>query len=350
MPFIDQAEIVVLGGAGGNGCSAMFKEPYQRHPRPTGGNGGEGGDVILLADPQLATLLDFQFKHEFQAERGRHGSGNNKTGRGGADAIVRVPLGTVVYDAESERLLRDMSTAGAQLVVAEGGKGGLGNANAPAASPGKPGAVLRLRLELKLIADVGLIGFPNAGKSSLLSRISTARPKVAAYPFTTKTPMLGVVSLGVGRSFVACDIPGLIEGAHRGKGLGFQFLRHIERTRLLVHLIDTAAVDGRDPVAAYAQINRELASYSPALASRPQIVVANKMDLPEAREHLARFRAGHPTPVVPISCATGDGVDRLLETIWETLRRLPLPPGDVQPPAKPRARPRDEQLDAAHGA
>jgi len=298
MLFIDQAEIVVAAGAGGNGCSAMFKEPYQRHPRRTGGNGGEGGDVILLADPQLATLLDFQFKHEFRAERGRHGGGNNKTGRDGADALVRVPLGTVVYDAESGRLLRDMSTAGQQLVLAVGGKGGLGNANAPAASPGKPGAELRLRLELKLIADVGLIGFPNAGKSSLLSRISTARPKIAAYPFTTKAPMLGVVSVGVGRSFVACDIPGLIEGAHQGKGLGFQFLRHIERTRLLVHLIDMAAIDGRDPVAAYAQINSELASYSPALAGRPQLIVANKIDLPEAREYLARFRAAHVVRVL----------------------------------------------------
>ena len=319
MLFVDQAEILVAAGAGGDGCSAMFKEPYQRYPRRTGGNGGDGGDVSLIAEPQLSTLLDFQFKHEFRAERGRHGSGNNKTGRRGADCVVQVPVGTVIYDADAGHLLRDLAEPGQRLLVARGGTGGFGNANAPTATPGKPGPARRLRLELKLLADVGLIGFPNAGKSSLLGRISTAKPKVAAYRFTTKTPVLGVVSLGIGRSFVACDIPGLIEGAHEGKGLGFQFLRHIERTRLLVHLIDMAATEGRDPVDAFHRINAELSAYSPALVKRPQIVAANKMDLPEARANLRRFRAALHLPVVPISCATSAGISALIQAAWEQL-------------------------------
>ncbi|MBI3324206.1 MAG: Obg family GTPase CgtA [Candidatus Omnitrophica bacterium] len=322
MSFVDQVEIVVVGGGGGNGCSAMFQPPYHRHPLRTGGNGGDGGDVSLLADSQLATLLDFQFQHEFRAERGRHGSGNNKTGRCGASRIVRVPLGTVVYDAESGDLLRDLIEPGRRLVVAKGGAGGLGNANASRSTPGQPGTERRLRLELKLIADVGLIGFPNAGKSSLLARISTARPKIASYPFTTKNPVLGVVSLGIGRSFVACDIPGLIEGAHQGRGLGIQFLRHVERTRLLVHVIDMAGVDGRDPIEAHDHINAELAAYSPGLARRPQVIAANKMDLPAARATLPRFRAQRQGPLVAISCATGKGIPELLQVLWDRLQGL----------------------------
>jgi len=328
--FIDQAKILVIGGAGGNGCSAMFKQPFSRYPRPSGGNGGDGGDVILVADPQMATLLDFHFRHEFKGERGRHGSGNNRTGRRGEDALVRVPVGTVVYDAATDQVLRDLIASDERLIIATGGRGGFGNQNAPTrgATPGAPGVQRRLRLELKLIADVGLVGFPNAGKSSLLARISTARPKVAAYPFTTKAPVLGVVSAGPDASFVACDIPGLIEGAHEGKGLGIQFLRHVERTRLLIHMIDLAAVDGRDPVEGFHQINAELAAYSPELATRPQIIAGNKMDLPEAQANLERLRAEVGVPVLPISCATGAGIPELIQETWrrlQALKRAPQP-------------------------
>ncbi|MBI4354594.1 MAG: GTPase ObgE [Candidatus Omnitrophica bacterium] len=346
--FVDQAQITVAAGAGGNGCSAMRKEPYTRYPRPSGGSGGDGGDVILVADPQLSTLLDFHFRHEFRAGRGRHGSGNTKTGKRGHDCEVRLPVGTMVVDADRGDLLRDFVTAGERLVAARGGRGGIGNAYAihstmltscrahsvrgrmasrgkrgmPQATPGAVGEARRLRLELKLLADVGLVGFPNAGKSSLLSRISTAKPKVASYPFTTKTPVLGVVSVGEGGSFVACDIPGLIEGAHDGRGLGMQFLRHIERTRLLVHLVDMAAVDGRDPVQDYQQLLLELSTYNPALAARPQILVANKMDLPQAHDHLTRFQAAVQQPVVPISCATISGISQLLTLIWKELSNV----------------------------
>lgn len=320
MWFLDQAQIVVTAGAGGNGCSALFKQPFSRHPRRSGGNGGDGGDVIVVADPQLATLLDFQFRHTFRAGRGRHGSGNNKTGKRGEDHLVRVPVGTVVYDHRTGHLLRDLTAPGEQLAAAKGGRGGVGNANAPQATRGEAGEARPLRLELKLIADVGLVGFPNAGKSSLLSRISTARPKIAAYPFTTRTPVLGVVSAGQFQSFVCCDIPGLIEGAHEGRGLGFQFLRHIERTKLLVHVIDMAAVDGRDPVASFSQLNQELAAYHPGLQQRPQLVAANKMDLPQAQEYLERFREQVRVPLVPISCATTAGIQELVQMMWEHLR------------------------------
>jgi len=317
--FVDQAEVLVVAGAGGDGCSAMAKPPFSRHPRPSGGDGGDGGDVTLVADPQLATLLDFQFRHEFRAERGRHGRGNTRTGKRGADCLVRVPVGTVVFETETSRLLRDLTIPHDQLLVARGGRGGVGNAHAARATPGSPGEERRLRLELKLIADVGVVGFPNAGKSSLLTRISTARPKIAAYPFTTRSPVLGVVSVWTDESFVACDIPGLIEGAHDGRGLGLQFLRHVERTRLLLHVIDMAAVDGRDPLRDYTTLNEELAAYSPALARRPQLVAANKMDLPDAAANLKRFREQTGVPAIPISCATTSGIRELVQTVWRQL-------------------------------
>ena len=320
MLFVDLAQIHVKAGAGGNGCSAMFQEPYTRHPRPTGGDGGDGGSVFLIADPHVTTLLDFTFQKTFRAERGRHGSGNNRTGKRGEDCLVRTPVGTIVSDAKTQAILRDLATPGQQLLVAKGGAGGLGNARVKRATPGRPAEERRLRLELKLIADVRLIGCPNAGKSSLLARLSTARPKIAPYPFTTRTPVLGVASAGVGQSFVVCDIPGLIEGAHEGRGLGMQFLRHIERTRLLIHVVDLAGVDGRDPIRDYHQLNRELVSYHAGLVDRPQIIVANKMDLPEARERLASFQAAVPQTVVPISCATMEGIPALITTIWQRLQ------------------------------
>lgn len=329
MWFVDQARITVIAGDGGRGCAAFAQPPYTRYPFPDGGDGGDGGDVILRADPDLTTLLDFQFRHEFAAGRGGHGGGNRKTGRRGAEAVIRVPVGTVVKDATTGQVLRDLIQPGEGVVVARGGRGGKGNATRTQrrdrrreATPGRPGEQRRLVLELKLIADVGLIGLPNAGKSSLLSRISTAHPTVGAYPFTTRYPVLGVVRWRGREPFVACDIPGLIEGAHQGRGLGIRFLRHIERTRLLVHLVDMAGVDGHVPIEAYRQVNRELTAYSRALGAMPQLIVANKMDLPEAHEHLTAFEQALRASgkrVWSISCATGNGIPALVEGIWEAL-------------------------------
>ncbi len=327
MWFVDRAQISVKAGDGGRGCTAYAQPPYIRYPYPDGGDGGDGGDVIIRADPNMATLLDFHFRHEFKAERGGHGGSNTKTGKRGADLMIRVPLGTVIQDAQTGDVLRDLTQPDEQVTVVGGGRGGWGNASrsrsaSQEATPGAPGEARRLTLELKLIADVGLVGFPNAGKSSLLARISTARPKVAAYPFTTRYPVLGVVRIDDERSVVACDIPGLIEGAHEGRGLGIQFLRHIERTRLLVHLIDMAAVDGRDPLEAFHQLNRELTAYSEALGRRPQVIAANKMDLPDARVNLTKFQQQITIPVYPISCATGEGIPALLQAIWKSLEAV----------------------------
>jgi GTP-binding protein len=320
MWFVDQATILVSAGDGGRGCSSLAQPPRERYPHPDGGDGGDGGDVVLVADPNVATLLDFHFRHEFAAGRGRHGGSNQKTGKRGERCVIRVPVGTVIFDADRGIALRDLVRESEEALVARGGRGGLGNATVAEAQPGQAGERRSLRLELKLIADVGIVGFPNAGKSSLLSRISTARPKIGAYPFTTRYPVLGVVLADGRGSFVACDIPGLIEGAHEGKGLGFQFLRHIERTRLLVHLIDLAAVDGREPVAAYHALNGELSAYGEALAQKPQVVAVNKIDLPEARERLAAFARTIQQPVWPISCATGEGITALVNAIWDQLQ------------------------------
>ena len=330
MLLVDQAQIVLEAGAGGNGCSALTRQPFERHARPSGGNGGDGGDAYLVADPQLATLLDFQFRHQFRAGRGAHGRNNNKTGRRGLDALIRVPVGTAVYDAQTRELLHDFTEPDDRWLAAKGGPGGFGNANASRATPGHLGQRRELRFELKLIADVGLVGFPNAGKSSLLRRISTARPKVAAYPFTTTSPVLGVVgvdqpgSSDAPRSFVACDIPGLIEGAHTGKGLGAQFLRHIERTRLLIHVVDLSGHEGQDPLERLRQLNRELAAHNPVLGRRPQLIAANKMDLPEAQERLEAFKGQAHEPVFPISCATGEGIPELVEAAWQRIQALPV--------------------------
>ncbi len=352
MWFVDRAQITVKAGDGGRGCTAFAQPPYTRYPYPDGGDGGNGGDVIVSADPNIATLLDFHFRHEFKAGRGGHGSGNKKLGKHGADLTIRVPVGTIIHDADAAMVLRDLSTPGERVVVAKGGVGGFGNAMKKLnqagvrrrssagsersqqrlrtrrafqeeATPGKPGEQRRLSLELKLIADVGIIGFPNAGKSSFLARISTAHPKIAAYPFTTRYPVLGVIDGGEKGSFVACDIPGLIEGAHEGRGLGMQFLRHIERTKVLVHLIDTAAVDGRDPVEAFKLLNHELSAYGREVLGKPQIVAANKMDLPHAAEHLRQLERalGHRAGKLwPISCATGMGVSELVNEILRVLR------------------------------
>ena len=324
MWFVDHAEITVKAGDGGRGCASFAQPPYTRSPYPDGGDGGDGGDVVVCADPNVATLLDFHFRHEFKASRGGHGGSNTKTGKRGGPLMIRVPVGTLIRDRGTGETLRDLTRPQEQVVIAQGGRGGLGNATATEALPGGIGEERCVTLELKLIADVGLIGFPNAGKSSLLSRISTARPKIGAYPFTTRYPVLGVVNVHQESAFVACDIPGLIEGAHQGKGLGIQFLRHIERTRLLVHLIDMAAVDGRDPVQAYHQLQHELAAYSPVLTARPQLIVANKMDLPDAAQRLPGFeRAMQPERVWTISCATGVGIEPLIKEISRCLQAEP---------------------------
>ncbi len=333
--FYDYAKINVKAGDGGNGCVAFRREKYVPFGGPSGGDGGRGGSIIFEADEGLRTLVDFRYKRHYKAERGQHGMGKTMHGKSGEDTIVRVPVGTQVRHAETGRLIADLVRHGQKAVVARGGRGGRGNARfatpkhkAPRfAEKGEPGEELWVELELKLLADVGLVGFPNAGKSTLISRISAARPKIADYPFTTIQPNLGVVRLDEGVSFVVADIPGLIEGAHDGVGLGHRFLRHVERTRLLIHVVDTAGSEGRDPLNDFAVINRELEQYDPELAARHQIIAANKTDLPEAAANLARMReALEPRyEIFPISALTGEGIPALLYRTAELLKTLPPP-------------------------
>jgi GTP-binding protein len=331
--FFDEAKIHAKAGDGGNGVVAFRREKYVPRGGPAGGSGGDGGDVILEVDPQLNTLVHFQNQVHFKAERGSHGKGKNQTGARGEDTIIFVPPGTVVRDATTGDLLADLTVPGQQVVVARGGRGGRGNASfatstrqAPRlAERGAPGAERWLRLELKLLADVGLIGMPNAGKSTLLAAVSAARPKIAEYPFTTLQPNLGVVTLPDGYDFVVADLPGLIEGAHAGAGLGHQFLRHIERTRLLIHVLDGAA---EDPLQHFDQINQELRLFNPALADRPQIVVLNKMDLPDARDRWPLVEAAmqaRELSVYAISAVTGEGVRELMGRAGRMLSSLPRP-------------------------
>ncbi|MEO8596543.1 MAG: GTPase ObgE [Candidatus Solibacter sp.] len=320
--FIDEVRILVKAGDGGNGCLAFRREKFVPRGGPSGGDGGNGGDVVMVASQHANTLLQFRFNPEHKAERGQHGMGSQRTGREGSTLEVKVPIGTIVYDQETGEKVYDFTVPGERVVVAKGGRGGRGNQHfatpthqAPTEhEPGKAGEEKRFRLELKLLADVGLVGFPNAGKSTLISRISAARPKIAAYPFTTLEPNLGVVQLPQFRSFVVADIPGLIEGAHEGHGLGIQFLRHIERTRLLAHLVDVSEESGRDPVEDFEIILRELHSYSDTLAGKPMIVVATKLDVAqdaervEALRKLARERG---LAFFAISSATGQGIEEL---------------------------------------
>ena len=339
--FFDSAHIFVEAGNGGDGSATFRREKYIPLGGPDGGDGGHGGSVYLVADSHLNTLLPFREKMKFVAPPGGNGGTSRKTGRTGRDVFVRVPPGTVVRaTVEGTAYTIDLAAAGMQLVAARGGKGGLGNTHFATstyqvprlAELGEPGQQLELELELKLLADVGLIGFPNAGKSTLLSVISAAKPKIAPYPFTTLQPNLGVVGVG-DFSFVAADIPGLIEGAHRGVGLGFDFLRHVERTRLLIHVVDAAGVDGRDPLDDVRQINEELRLYQPELAERPQVIALNKGDLPEAAERLDALRAAldaDPADIVAISAATRDGVDALLARVALRLGDLPAPLGPVE--------------------
>jgi GTP-binding protein len=322
MQFLDEARILIKAGDGGNGCLAFRREKYVPRGGPSGGDGGRGGDVVLIATDQQNTLLQFSFNPEHKAERGRHGEGSNKTGADGRTIDVLVPVGTVVYDDATGERLFDFSESGQRFLAARGGRGGRGNARFATAThqaptehePGRQGDERRLRLELKLLADVGLVGFPNAGKSTLISRISAARPKIADYPFTTLEPNLGVVQLPNYKTFVVADIPGLIEGAHEGAGLGIQFLRHIERTRLLAHLVDVSEMSGRDPVQDFEIVMQELASFSDDLAQKPMILVATKMDAAQDPDRVAALRrvAGRrELPFFEISSATGQGIDEL---------------------------------------
>ena len=322
MQFLDEVRILVKAGDGGNGCLAFRREKFVPRGGPSGGDGGRGGDVTLVATSQNNTLLQFRFNPEHRAERGRHGEGSNRSGADGASLELEVPVGTSVYDEDTGERVVDFTETGQRFVIARGGKGGRGNQHfatpthqAPTEhEPGRPGEEKRLRLELKLLADVGLVGFPNAGKSTLISRISAARPKIADYPFTTLEPNLGVVQLPDWKSFVVADIPGLIEGAHEGHGLGVQFLRHIERTGLLVHLVDVSEASGRNPEEDFATVMNELASFSEDLAAKPMLVVASKMDAAQDPERVEALRAvakERGLPFFEISSATGQGIDAL---------------------------------------
>ena len=331
--FIDEVLISVKAGDGGNGCLAFRREKYVPRGGPSGGDGGHGGDVILVSSLHHNTLLQFRFNPEHKAERGRHGEGSNRTGRDGGSIELPVPVGTIVYDAATGEQLFDFTAPGQTFIAARGGRGGRGNARFATSThqapteheDGKPGEERRLRLELKLLADVGLVGFPNAGKSTLISRLSAARPKIADYPFTTLEPNLGVVSVG-DRSFVLADIPGLIEGAHEGHGLGIQFLRHIERTRLLVHLVDVSEASGRDPSYDFDVILNELRSFGEQLTEKPMIVAASRIDICQDRRRIDAVREKareFDFPFFEISSVTGAGLESLRYAIGDHLFASP---------------------------
>jgi GTP-binding protein len=329
--FVDRVTIYVRGGDGGNGCVSFRREKYAPRGGPNGGDGGNGGSVIVRVDQDLTNLAHLSLQRHWKAERGEHGQGSDCTGKGAPDLVIKVPMGTVVRDRDRGHILRDLRQGGDWVSVARGGRGGHGNAyfksstnRAPRqVEQGAPGEERWITLELKVIADVGLIGLPNAGKSTLLSRISRAHPEIADYPFTTKYPNLGMVSAGGDRGFVAADIPGLIEGAHAGHGLGHDFLRHVERTRLLVHLVEAVPADGSDPLANYRAIRRELELYSPALANRPEILVLTKSDLTGAAESRAQITEALGRDVLAISAVTGQGLPVLVGRIVELLDEIP---------------------------
>jgi GTPase len=330
--FIDRAKIHVQGGDGGNGVTAFRREKFVPRGGPSGGDGGRGGDVVLVADQSLNTLLHLRYNPRHVADRGLHGEGSNRSGREGGDLIVRVPVGTQIFDPDTEELLHDLSYDGARWLAARGGRGGFGNAHFTSSTnrapryhqTGSKGEERELQLELKLLADVGLVGFPNAGKSTFISTVSAARPKIADYPFTTLVPNLGVVGYGDGKSFVVADIPGLIEGAHEGQGLGHKFLRHVMRTNLLIHLIDASNIE-KDPLAQWKTVNRELELFDSELGEKPQIVVANKIDLPEGRANaklIAKKLPKEHQPLHTISAATTEGVEGLVQVIGAKLDEI----------------------------
>jgi len=335
--FVDEVDIHVLAGSGGAGCLSFRREKFIPRGGPDGGDGGHGGSIYIVATPTKNTLVDFRFHPEFKARRGQHGQGSNRTGHSSDDVEIGVPPGTLIFeksaDGEPLTLLADLAEEGQRVLVAKGGRGGRGNARFTSSTnraprrtePGEDGEEKHLRLQLKLIADVGLIGFPNAGKSTLISRISAAKPKIADYPFTTLIPNLGVVTLGDDRSFVVADVPGLIKGAHAGTGLGHQFLRHIERTKVLIHLVDISGASGRDPVEDFDVIREELRLFDPVVAAKPQIVAANKVDAldDEARlEALERHVNELQLTCLRISAVTGEGIETLLEAAWRQIAQV----------------------------
>ena len=339
--FIDKARIYVEAGNGGDGMSSFRREKFVEKGGPNGGNGGRGGNVILRADNNLNTLIDFRYKRKFVAKRGENGGISNMTGHRGEDIIIRVPPGTVVRDDETNIMIADLTEDGQEFVAAKGGRGGKGNAcyatstkRTPTfAEKGEPGTKGWLRLELKLLADVGLVGYPSVGKSSIISRVSAARPEIAAYHFTTLTPVLGVVRLSDEQSFVLADIPGLIEGAAEGVGLGHDFLRHIERTKVLLHVVDVSGCEGRDPIDDFEKINHELEAYSSKLAGRMQLVVANKMDLPDSAENYVKLKEHVEQKgygIMPVSAVTGEGLQKLMWKAWELIQQyVPEPEEEV---------------------
>jgi GTP-binding protein len=331
--FVDHVKVYVKGGDGGNGMVAFRREKYVPNGGPAGGDGGVGGDVVFIVDEGLRTLMDFRYKRHFKADRGEHGMSKNQHGRGAQDLLVRVPPGTVVIEEETGNILADLVEHGQKAVIARGGRGGKGNSRfatpqnpAPElAEKGEPGQERNVILELKVLADVGLVGFPSVGKSTLLSVVSAAKPKIAEYHFTTIVPNLGMVETEDGRSFVMADLPGLIEGAHSGVGLGHQFLRHIERTRVIVHVIDMSGLEGRNPYEDYVTINEELKQYNLRLTERPQLIVANKMDMPDSEENLREFRKNIPedAKIYPISAIARQGLNDLLFAIADLLEVTP---------------------------
>ncbi|WP_163655725.1 GTPase ObgE [Listeria sp. PSOL-1] len=336
--FVDQVKIFVKAGSGGNGMVAFRREKFVPNGGPAGGDGGKGANVVFIVDEGMRTLVDFRYKRKFKAEDGENGMSKSMHGRGAEDLVVKVPPGTIVKDVNTGETVADLVAHGQTAIIAKGGRGGRGNKRfATPANPapelsenGEPGQERDVQLELKVLADVGLVGFPSVGKSTLLSVVSAARPKIAAYHFTTIVPNLGMVDTGDGRSFVMADLPGLIEGASQGVGLGFQFLRHIERTRVIVHVIDMSGAEGRDPYEDYLAINKELEEYNLRLLERPQIIVANKMDMPEAEENLAIFKEkiGNDITIFPISALTKTGLKELLLDTIDTLEKTPEFPLD----------------------
>jgi len=332
--FIDEVEFKVKGGDGGDGVVSFRREKFIDKGGPDGGDGGDGGDVILKVDEGLHTLADFRYKNLYDAGDGKNGSGKNQTGRQGKELVLKVPPGTIVYDDDNGARMADLTDPGQKFIVAHGGRGGRGNARFKKstrkvpkfAEQGKKGEEYSLRLELKVMADVGLAGFPNVGKSTLVAKVSAARPKIASYHFTTLKPNLGVVKLGDYRSFVMADIPGLIEGAHKGVGLGDEFLRHLERTRMLVHVIDVSGIEGRNPLADFDIINKEIKNYNKSLASLPQVVALNKIDITSARKNLPEVKENledRGYKCFPISAVTGEGVKDLIYYVGELLKELP---------------------------
>jgi len=326
--FVDEAQIWVKAGDGGNGCVSFRREKFIPKGGPNGGDGGKGGDVFFHAVENIDTLTDFAGKHHWQAQKGQPGSGNNKHGANGDDLIIKVPPGTLIYDTDLDLMLKDMNEVGLKVCVCRGGRGGKGNKafatptnQTPRyATNGKPGQERNIKLELKLIADVGLVGMPNAGKSTLISRCSAARPKIADYPFTTIEPVLGIVELSGFRRFVIADIPGLIEGAHDGAGLGHDFLKHIERTTIIVHILDIMPTDGSEPAENYYAIRNELEQHSKILAKKPEIIVANKIDLDPDEKKVKELTGKLPLPIHPISAVTGSGIKELTELLWQKVR------------------------------